>query len=257
MTANLPPSSERSRRLTREQYYELGNRGFFDGKRVELIFGEVVEMSPINWPHALGVGLVTDVLRVAFAPGYWVNVQQPFSVLGLAFGSEPQPDVAVILGTKRDYTDHPTVAALIVEVADATLSNDLTTKAELYATANVPEYWVLDVANRQLFRNPAPLAAGLEATAYTSHTTLAPTDTVSPLAAQVLRSWLVIFCREHEPPRCREPLCLLCLKQANSPTLSSAEVSAPRRGGRVVDCAALEMLCTGNRTEGSNPSLSA
>ena len=185
MTANPPPPSERPRRLTREQYYELGNRGFFDGKRVELIFGEVVEMSPINWPHVLGVRLVTDALATTFAIGYWLNVQQPFSVPGLAFGSEPQPDVAVIPGSPRNYTDHPTVAALTVEVADATLSNDLTTKAELYATAHVPEYWVLDVANRQLhvFRNPAPLAAGLDATAYGSHATLAPTDTVSPLAA--------------------------------------------------------------------------
>ena len=154
--------------LTREQYYELGRQGYFDGKRVELIFGEVVEMSPVNWPHVLGVGLVADALTAAFATGHFVHVQQPFGVPGVKRGSEPQPDVAVIAGAKRDYTDHPTASPLIVEVADTTLSYDLTTKAELYATAGVPEYWVLDLNNRQLvvFRDAQPLAAGLGATAY-------------------------------------------------------------------------------------------
>jgi Uma2 family endonuclease len=73
----------------------------------------------------------------------------------------------------------------VVEVSDATLFYDTTTKAELYATANVPEYWVLDVANKQLhvFRDPVALPAGLGATAYATHLTLNPGDVVSPLAA--------------------------------------------------------------------------
>jgi Uma2 family endonuclease len=170
---------------TREQYYKLGDLGFFDGKRVELIFGEIVEMSPINRPHATATSLASDALRLVFATGFHVNTQQPFWVLGAAPGSEPQPDVAVIPGSPRDYTDHPTVAALIVEVADSTLFDDTTERAELYATAGIADYWVLDVANRQLhvFRDPVPLPAGLGATAYRTHLTLGPTDTVSPLAA--------------------------------------------------------------------------
>jgi Uma2 family endonuclease len=178
MTANPPPpptpAPSRPFRFTREQYHDMGRRGYFDGKRVELIFGEVREMSTINWPHALAV---------AFPTGHWLNIQQPL----VSPDSEPQPDVAVIPGSPRSYTDHPTVAALVVEVSDSTLNDDLTTKAELYATAGVAEYWVLDLNGRQLhvFRDPAPLPLPTElaATASSTHSTLGPTDTVSPLAA--------------------------------------------------------------------------
>jgi Uma2 family endonuclease len=182
MTANPPTPL-----LTREQYYELGRQGYFDGKRVELIRGEVIEMGPISIAHARGVGFVSDALAIVFALGYYVNVQQPFSVPGAPLGSEPQPDVSVIPGSRRNASDHPTQAALLVEVADSTFFYDTTTKAELYATANVPEYWVLDLNNRELhvFRDPQPLPLPTElaATAYQIHDVLGPNDTISPLAA--------------------------------------------------------------------------
>lgn len=189
LTQTPPPNDPGPRRWkwTREDYYRLGELGFFDGKRVELIHGEVVEMSPINIAHANCVGFVTDALTPLFAVGHHVRVQQPFWVPGAEPGCEPQPDVSVIPGARRDYTDHPTVAALLVEVADTTFFYDTTTKAELYATAGVPEYWVLDLSNRQLhvFRDPAPLPlpTDLAATAYKTHLTFNLTDSVSPLAA--------------------------------------------------------------------------
>jgi Uma2 family endonuclease len=172
---------------SREDYYKLGELGFFDGKRVELIHGEIVEMSPINIAHANCVGFVTDALTPVFAVGHHVRVQQPFWVPGVALGCEPQPDVSVIPGARRDYADHPTAAALLVEVADTTFFYDTTTKAELYATAGVADYWVLDISNRQLhvFRDPAPLPlpTDLAATAYRTRRALGPADAVSPLAA--------------------------------------------------------------------------
>ena len=58
MTTKAPTRPERPFRFTREQYHEMGRQGFFDGKRVELIFGEVVEMSPIGWLHRIGTGRV-------------------------------------------------------------------------------------------------------------------------------------------------------------------------------------------------------
>jgi Uma2 family endonuclease len=186
MTAKPPPRPDQPFRFTREQYYEMGERGYFDGKRVELVFGEIVEMSPIKWPHALGVKLTSDALTPVFAVGFWLHLQQPLALPGVVPGSEPQPDVAVIPGSPRAYSGHPTVAALVVEVADTTLSYDTTTKAELYATANVPEYWVLDVVSRELhvFRDPRrlPLPEDLGATAYKTHLTLGPADRVAPLA---------------------------------------------------------------------------
>src|SRR5437879_6256308 len=112
--------SPRPWRWTREQYYRLGELGMFYGRRVELIRGEIIEMSPIGWPHTLAKSLVVEALRAAFPTGYWINEQNPFVVPG----SEPEPDVAVIPGRMRDYSDHPTTAVLIVEVADTSLDHD-------------------------------------------------------------------------------------------------------------------------------------
>jgi Uma2 family endonuclease len=179
-----PDPGRRPWKWTRDQYYRLGELGFFDGKRVELIRGEIVEMSPINIAHATAVGLVCDALAVIFANGFCVNGQQPFSVPTAAPGSEPQPDVAVIPGSRRRNA-HPTQAALLVEVADTTLQTDLAEKAELYATAGVTDYWVLDLNGRALhvFRDPQVLSAALDATAYRTHEILGPDDSVAPLAA--------------------------------------------------------------------------
>jgi Uma2 family endonuclease len=180
MTTKPPPIPEWPRRITREQYYEMGRLGRFDGKRVELIFGEVVEMSPINWPHVVGCRKTAELLEPVFAGVAWVGRADPINLTH----SDPQPDVAVFAGRFEDYTTHPTTALLIVEVADSTLTNDTTTKAELYATAGIADYWVLDVENRQLhvFRDPQHNAT-LEATAYQTHDIFGPNDRVSPLAA--------------------------------------------------------------------------
>jgi Uma2 family endonuclease len=181
MTAKPPPVPAGPFRFTRKQYHQLGDLGFFDGRRVELIFGEIIEMSPINWSHRVGCRKIADALEQAFAGVAWVDRAEPIDLNH----SEPQPDVAVFAGRFEDYTDHPTTALLLVEVSDATLSKDLTTKAELYATAGIADYWVLDLNGRQLhvFRDPQPLPTGLGATAYRKHQILAPTESVTPLAA--------------------------------------------------------------------------
>ncbi len=137
-----------------------------------------------NWPHVAGCRKTADRLRVAFAGQGWVSEQSPLPFAD----SAPEPDVWVVPGRFEDYTDHPTTALLIVEVSDSTLNYDLTTKAELYATAGVPEYWVLDVTGRQLvvFRDPRPLAAALGAVAYQTRLTLAATDSVTSYAVGAL-----------------------------------------------------------------------
>lgn len=165
--------------ISREQYRQLGDWGFFDGRRVELLHGEVVEMSPQGWPHALAKGNTADVLRAVFAGAGWVSEQSPYPTAG----SDPEPDVAVIPGRRQDYMDHPTAALLVVEVADTTLDRDTTVKAEMYATAGVADYWVLDVVGRELlvYRDPQPTPDG--GAAYRDLTTFGPAGSVSPLAA--------------------------------------------------------------------------
>lgn len=179
--APVPTLDENRFRFTREQYYRMSEIGFFEGRRVERIWGEIVEMSPQGWLHVLSVSKTADELRAAFTGIGWMRTQSPYPT----DESDPEPDVSVAPGRREDYTDHPTRSLLTVEVADTTLDRDTTVKAELYATAGVSDYWVIDVENRRLhvFRDPAPLPVGLGATAYRKHDVLGPTDRISPLAA--------------------------------------------------------------------------
>lgn len=133
-------------------------------------------------PHGNGVERADTQIRLAFGSGWRFRIQLP---LVLSLYTDPVPDIAVIPGVLVGNPDHPTTAALVIEVADTTFNTDTTEKAELYATAGIADYWVLDVVNRELhiFRNPQPLPKGLGATAYRTHTTLGPNDTISPLAA--------------------------------------------------------------------------
>lgn len=164
-------------------YKRLYQAGFFEGMNTVLLHGEICVMPQPSPPHDTAVGLFEEWLRTVFTVGRCVRSQKSFDV---GTDSDPGPDVAVVAGGVRDYaTAAPTAADLIVEVAVTSLATDTTTKAGLYATAGVLDYWVLDVANRQLIvsRDPAPLPAGLGATAYRTRLTYGPTDTVSPLAA--------------------------------------------------------------------------
>jgi Uma2 family endonuclease len=170
-------------RFTREQYYQLADLGYFHGRRVERIRGEIVEMSAVNWPHTLAKTTIARTLVATFEVTNlgWVNEQGPVTLPD----SDPEPDVAVYRGTMTDYTDHPTATdtLLIVEVSDTSLFYDTTTKAELYAEQGIADYWVADVNARKLlvFRDPAPIPAGGHA--YRTTLTLGVSDTVTPLNA--------------------------------------------------------------------------
>jgi Uma2 family endonuclease len=174
--------SSRPYRFTAKQFHQLGELGYFQGRRAWLLRGTVIEVGPMNPPHRIALELTDAAVRFAFGPGWRVCIQMP---LVLGQDTDPQPDVAVVRGPVRGTSAHPTTAELVIEVADSSLDDDLTTKAELYATAGVPDYWVLDVDGRALhvFRDPAPLAAQLAAVAYDTHLTFTDSQTVSPLAA--------------------------------------------------------------------------
>jgi Uma2 family endonuclease len=149
------------RRLwSRDEFERAGELGLFGPEeRLELIGGEVVrKMTPQKTPHATSIRLAEEVLRRVAGPGFDVRVQLP---LALGTHSEPEPDIAVVVGSPRDYeVEHPTTAALVVEVSDTTLTFDRTTKASLYASAGVPEYWIVNLRDHALevLREPATMA---------------------------------------------------------------------------------------------------
>ena len=177
-----PAGPPRNKLFTVPQFHYLGDAGVFENTRAKLIHGVIVEEGPMNPPHATAATKTEDAVREAFGRGWHLRAAKP---LVLGPGLDPQPDAAVYPGKPADYPSHPTTAALVVEVADSSLSYDTTAKAELYATAGIAEYWVVDVDGRQLFvfRDPAPLPAGLGATAYRTRRTYGPADAVAPLAA--------------------------------------------------------------------------
>jgi Uma2 family endonuclease len=169
-------------RFTVAEFHQLRSLPAFAAQRPFLLDGVIWEQGPMDSPHGNGVERVDAVVRAAFGAGWRFRVQLP---LVLNQETDPMPDVAVVAGSLVGSPGHPTAAALVVEVADTSIDVDLTEKAECYATAGIADYWVLDVVNRELhvFRDPAPLPAGLGATAYRRHNTLGPNDSVSPLAA--------------------------------------------------------------------------
>lgn len=178
-----PPKTPTPLRWTCDAFHDLCDTGVFMGRKAILIDGVIITMAMPNPPHNTSLHLAQDQLRAIFTTGYHVRNQTAFDV-GTA--NDPGPDLAVVPGSIRDYaTRQATSAVLIVEVSDTTLFLDTTTKTELYATAGVQDYWVIDLENRQLlvFRDPVPLPAGLGATAYRTRLTFGPTDKVSPLAA--------------------------------------------------------------------------
>ena len=178
-----PPAALAPHRWTLDEYRQLHKTGLFEDRKVMLLNGELYVMPMPGPPHDVSMTLAFRYVLGICPPGHYVRNQQAFFV---GTRHDPGPDLAVVPGDVRDYgTDFPRTALLIVEVAHTTLQTDITVKAEKYATAMVPEYWVIDVENRRLliFRDPAPLAEGLGAIAYRSHVTLNPDDTAAPLLA--------------------------------------------------------------------------
>lgn len=170
-------------RFTIEQYRALGALPEFQGLRTMLLHGEIFAMVMPNPPHDVVLGMIDDWLRTVFTSDYHVRCQMGFDI---GTKSDPGPDLAVVRGSRKDYLEHtPTEAVLVVEVAESSLFLDTTTKAELYATAGVRDYWVLDVSGRRLlvFRDPEPLPKGQGATAYRTHMAFGSDDSIAPLAA--------------------------------------------------------------------------
>jgi Uma2 family endonuclease len=169
------------RRWTRQDYDRMIDAGLFPpGTRAELLDGVVLEMSPQKSPHATAVCLVEEALRQAFHQGYHVRVHLP---LALDPHSEPEPDVAVVSGSPRDYRDHhPTSALLIVEVADTTVTHDRNRKGSLYARAGIEEYWLVNLSARrvEVYRHPVPQAEAYYGWAYKSIRYVTAADFLSP-----------------------------------------------------------------------------
>jgi Uma2 family endonuclease len=134
------------RLISIDEYHRMGEDGLFsEDDRVELIEGEIHQMTPIGNPHATGVRRLIHLFTGSFDGRVVVDIQNPVQ---MDDWSEPQPDIT-LLSWRDDYyaAAAPTAAdvVLLVEVADSSVGFDRGVKAPLYARHGVREYWIVDL----------------------------------------------------------------------------------------------------------------
>jgi Uma2 family endonuclease len=134
-----------------EQYHRLSEAGII-AERTELLRGVITERMTKSPLHTYVVQLLAKWLESAVPEGLHVRQEAPLSLAD----SEPEPDVAVVRGDAKQYrTRHPQTAELVIEVAVATVGLDRD-KADIYADAGVPEYWIVMPEQRlvEIYRSP-------------------------------------------------------------------------------------------------------
>jgi Uma2 family endonuclease len=180
MSLATPPIPTQPHRFNLERYHRLVTSGALDeDDRVELLNGIVVDMSPIGSRHAAAVrGLLLHFSSLAQNQQTIMGVQDPIL---LDDWSEPQPDLWLAKYRSDRYASaHPTAGdlLLVIEVADSTVDKDKRLKIPLYAQANIPEVWLVDVNTNTIsvHRHPAKGQFG-EIQAYNR-----PSDHIAPSA---------------------------------------------------------------------------
>jgi Uma2 family endonuclease len=162
-------------RWTRQEYEKMAEIGLFSpDTRLELVEGEILEMAAHTSHHAAAIALAQHRLSALNQAGFHLRVQLP---LALSDDSEPEPDLAVVIGSPEDYwEEHPRSAVLIIEVAYSSLSYDQERKRQLYARCYISEYWILNLSEHRLevYREP-------EQGDYQTRMILTAGETISPL----------------------------------------------------------------------------
>ncbi len=148
-----------------------------EDSRVELIWGEIVEMSPIYIAHTSTVKRLISLLTKQLGERIILGVQDPVQ---LSDDSLPQPDIAVLRPQDNFYSQRqpgPDDILLLIEVADTSLRYDRRVKSKLYGAAGITDYWIVNLPGQQIevYREPRP-------NGYRTVTHYAPGETLSPLA---------------------------------------------------------------------------
>ncbi|HEX6042410.1 Uma2 family endonuclease [Longimicrobium sp.] len=144
-------------RFSSEDYHRLGEIGVIgDDERVELIDGEVIQMTPMGGQHQTVVFDIDDYLDSVVGPGLRVAAQAAVKL----DGAEPVPDLVVLRRAAeiRGKLPRPAACVLAVEVADSSALYDRSGKRELYARGEIAEYWVVDLSTRTVVLHLRPLA---------------------------------------------------------------------------------------------------
>ena len=163
--------------FTLDAYHRLGELGVLDeDDRVELLDGQIVEMTPIGAAHAACVNRLNALLARRLGQDTCVSVQNP---VVLAERWEPQPDLAVLRragGLSGAWLPSPRDVLLVIEVADTSLARNRDVTIPLYAAAGIPEAWLVDLGADAISVYRAPQPDG-----YSDVVTVTRGDTLRPL----------------------------------------------------------------------------
>ncbi len=176
------------RPFTVEDYHKMAEAGVFaPDERVELLGGKVHSIPPLSGKHIVIGSRLGEVLIHTFTPNYSIDIQSPFI---LSKESEPEPDAMVV---KRYHLgDEPEKASaadvyLVVEVSDTTLSYDVNDKLPLYASAGIPEVWIIDVNRNRIAQYHTPVGDAYTRTVlYHSYDTIMTTLGIEVQAGDIL-----------------------------------------------------------------------
>ncbi len=135
---------------TLDRYHQAIDAGLFDDQPIELLRGELIVMPPEGEPHAYYNSEVGDYLRALMGSRAKIREAHPIT---LPNDSEPIPDLAIVKPLGAVYLEHhpyPSDVFWLIEFSNATLNQDLTVKRAIYAEAGIPEYWVVNLNNKEL-----------------------------------------------------------------------------------------------------------
>lgn len=135
---------------TVDRYLRAIDAGIFtEDEKIELLYGKIIELMPAGTPHEECITLLSEFFRYRFGRDY--RYREEKSVRLSDHDSMPEPDFVVVehqtYGKRRPG---PEDIYLIIEVAKSSLQRDRTVKVRLYAEASLAEYWIINLANRQI-----------------------------------------------------------------------------------------------------------
>lgn len=138
------------RLITVEEYHKMGEVGILKEKGLELINGEIIEMSPIGSKHGAIVDRINNILPPQIAGKAILRIQNPIILSDL---SEPEPDISIVKW-RDDFYDaelpHAKDTLLVIEIADSSIVYDRKYKLPLYAESGVPECWLVDLTKQEI-----------------------------------------------------------------------------------------------------------
>lgn len=144
-------------------YHQMIAAGILVGRPIELLNGEIIEMSLEGEFHAYSSDEAAEYLMYLLAERAKVRQGKPITLP--QSNSEPEPDIAIVQRLGRDYREHhpyPENIFWLIEYSDSSLSKDLEVKSKIYAVAGIREYWVINLQTQEVVVFRSPTNAGYQ-----------------------------------------------------------------------------------------------